>query len=114
MNGILFALLLCGVVVPVATFGESDRKEPPGQTVTATGTLATGVMAIGGETTGVVLRIDRTTSWELELTADLRRKAELLNGQVVTVEGEACVRAGVEVRERRMIRVRRMEPQEKP
>jgi hypothetical protein len=70
-------------------------------TVTIVGTLRTGVVAIGGETTGTTVTANGIT-WELDFgkNASLREAAEKLNGKLVTVTGVLERRAGVEIKER--------------
>jgi hypothetical protein len=70
-----------------------------------TGTLRTGIVAVGGETTGIVLE---TPEGRVELqsaTDAIRAQLQGLNGKSVTVRGTLTVRAGVEVRERRIVLV---------
>jgi hypothetical protein len=73
---------------------------------TYTGSLKTGIMAIGAETTGVTL----TTAdgvYELDLkNPKLKAAAEELNGKQVNVEGIYKPRPGVEIKERRIIDVK--------
>ena len=73
---------------------------------TYTGIIRTGLMAIGGETTGAEIAAqDRT--WELEYRTkpELAAVAEKLNGQNVVVTGIGRCGPGVEVRERCIITV---------
>lgn len=72
-----------------------------------TGTLKTGVMAIGGETTGVILVTEEETL-ELDLggNADLMKNLEKWEGKKVTVIGTLEIRQGVEIPFRRIIRVK--------
>jgi len=67
-----------------------------------------GVMAIGGETTGVVLKTKESGVYELDLgrNKELEKAAEALNGKSVVVVGVYKPREGVEVRERRIIEVK--------
>lgn len=84
--------------------------------VTATGTLRTGVFAIGAETTGVTIKVKDIT-WELDLGKDeaLQAAAVKLNGQPATITGTLERRAGVEVKERWIVTVKTLrEAAEKP
>src|SRR5438034_232245 len=65
------------------------------------GTLRTGMMAIGGETTGTVVSARRAT-WELDLTSLPQGppRAESLDGRRVLVKGSLEIRPGVERRGR--------------
>jgi hypothetical protein len=72
--------------------------------VEAKGKLATGIMAIGGETTGVQLRAGAVTL-ELDLDKKLRGDADKLNGKVVIVTGTLYVKPGVTRGARTIIKV---------
>ena len=77
--------------------------------VEVTGKLETGVVAIGGETTGIVVRAPDGV-WELDCgqDAELKRTCEKLNGEKVRVVGKARKVPGVEGPERRLIRVAKL------
>ena len=70
------------------------------------GTLHYPVMAPGGETTGVVI-VTPAGAYDLDLDPNLewRRQLANLNGKEVVVTGELTLCRGVEVRDRRIIRV---------
>jgi hypothetical protein len=74
--------------------------------VTVVGTLRTGIVAVGGETTGATITAKGVT-WELDFgkNAELRKAAEMLNGKRVAVRGTLERRAGVEVKERWIVTV---------
>jgi hypothetical protein len=99
------ACLMALSPAPAAADGEGRKVE-------ITGKLRTGVAAVGGETTGVVLRTERGT-FELDLgqSGELRGKAAGLDGKRVTVTGRLRIRPGVEVRERRVVAVETLEPE---
>ena len=98
--GRLFALtsLLCLLALPALA---ADKE------VQVRGTLKTGIVAIGGETTGTIVRTKAGT-FELEFGKDkeLRALAKKLDGKEVVVSGPLQVRKGVEVKERRIITVK--------
>jgi hypothetical protein len=75
-------------------------------TVTVVGTLRTGIIAIGGETTGTTITA-KGIKWELDFgkNGDLRAAAEKLDGKLVTVAGTLERRAGVEIKERWLVTV---------
>ncbi len=74
------------------------------------GTLRAGVMAIGGETTGVVVTA-RGASLELDLAqVGGMARATPLDGKSVVVKGTLEVRRGVERRERTIVTVTSLEP----
>ena len=94
-------LLMC------AAFVAADVSSPQESiTVTFVGTIRTGIVAIGGETTGTTITAKGIT-WELDLgtNAELRAAAEKLNGKQATVTGTLERRAGVERKERWIITV---------
>ena len=75
------------------------------------GTVRSGMMAIGGETTGTVVTA-RGATWELDLgqLPDGPRRAQSLDGRAVIVRGSLEVRRGVERRERVIVTVTSLEP----
>jgi hypothetical protein len=78
--------------------------------VVVRGTLRTGIMAIGGETTGTTITA-RGATWELDLRGDaaLAAKARDLSGRRVVVRGSLEVKRGVERRQRWIVTVRSLE-----
>jgi hypothetical protein len=74
--------------------------------VMVVGTLRTGIVAIGGETTGTTITAKGVT-WELDLgkNAEFRKSAEKLNGKKVVMEGSLERRRGVEIKERWIVTV---------
>jgi hypothetical protein len=74
------------------------------------GTLRTGVVAIGAETTGIIIET-RDGNYELDFGSDqqLRKKAEKLNGKTIVVAGTLNARKGIEIRERRIVTVTSLE-----
>jgi len=72
------------------------------------GKLNTGILALGGETTGFTIDItdDGTTSWELDLDSRDRDRADSLSDQLVIVSGKLFVRKGVAVSDRWIVQVR--------
>lgn len=81
----------------------ADKEE---KAQTYKGTLTTGVMAIGGETTGTTLKTKEGV-YELDFgkNAELAKLAETLNGKEVEATGVMHVKAGVETGERHIIEV---------
>lgn len=81
-----------------------EQKEVGYIKVEAKGKLKTGIMAIGGETTGILLSTGKS-SVELDFRKNpkLRATAEKLNGKSVVVTGELKLRRGVEIRGVRVI-----------
>jgi len=96
-----------GQPLPVAgEAGEYVRVEMRGK-------LATGLVAIGGETTGAAIKADGIT-FELDFGGkkELPAKAAAANGQVAKVSGRLERRAGVEVKERWILHVETLEASE--
>ena len=77
--------------------------------VTVHGTVRTGVVAIGAETTGATITAGGVT-WDLELRGVQRAVAGKLNGRVAVVSGQLRRAAGVELRDRFIVDVRSIEP----
>jgi hypothetical protein len=71
------------------------------------GILTTGIVAIGGETTGATLKTRAGAVYQLDFgkNAGLARMAETLGGKMVLVTGELKTREGVETGEHRVIAV---------
>jgi len=82
-------------------------------TVDVTGVLHAGIVAIGGETTGVTISAKGIT-WELEFGDDreLRESASRLDGKMVRVQGSLERRKGIEVAERWIVTVGGLAPAE--
>ena len=106
--GVIFSVLVCFAVTACLAFAapkdDSNREEMI--RVTVIGKLTTGIVAIGGETTGTTITANGIT-WELDFgrNNDLRTAAEKWNGQHVLVRGQLSRRAGVEIRERWIVSV---------
>lgn len=78
--------------------------------VTVVGTLQTGILAIGGETTGTTIT-SKGITWELDMgeLPTVRKAAEKLNGKKVMVRGSLELRKGTEVRQRWIVTVTHFE-----
>ena len=103
----LAAWLIAGVMMAAGGAGSGDDSIE----VVVRGTVRTGIMAVGGETTGVTVAA-RGATWELDLSRDpaLRAKAESLSGRKAVVRGSLEVRPGVERRQRWIVAVTSIEP----
>lgn len=79
-------------------------------TVRVVGKLQTGVFAIGGETTGTMITANGIT-WELDFgdNEKLRKEATSLNGQQVRVRGTLERKRGVEIKERWIVTVTKLQ-----
>jgi hypothetical protein len=107
-------MALTHALLMILTLGASPAPPPAGGDyikVEIRGTLRTGIMAIGGETTGTVVTA-RGANWDLDLTRipDGRKRAESLDGRPVLVKGSLEIRPGVERRERAIVTVTSLEP----
>lgn len=79
--------------------------------VEVVGRLTTGVMAVGGETTGFTISAGNIT-WELDFGNDnaLQERAEKNDRRQVSVAGVLRRQIGTEVKERWLVRVLKLEP----
>jgi hypothetical protein len=73
--------------------------------VTVHGTLKSGVIAIGAETTGVTITASAVT-WELELQGKQQITAGKMSGSKAIVSGQLRREGGVEVKNRFIVKVR--------
>ncbi len=100
------------VFMTLAAAGPSAPSSPGDYIkVEVCGTLRAGMMAIGGETTGVVINA-RGVTWELDLAQvpGAASRAQSLDGRRVVVKGTLEVKRGVERRERAIVTVTSLEP----
>jgi hypothetical protein len=103
------------LVAAVASAAQGDGRAAGGADgdsieVVVRGTLRTGIMAIGGETTGTTVTA-RGATWELDLRGnpEWAARAESLSGRRVVVAGTLEVRPGVERRQRWIVTVKTLE-----
>jgi hypothetical protein len=97
-------VLKATAVQPAGDTGRRDSID-----VTVRGTVNTGLMAIGGETTGTTITAG-TVTWDLELTDAQRGIADKLDGRKAVVSGQLRRANGVELPDRFIVSVRRIEP----
>jgi hypothetical protein len=94
---------------PAAPAAPAATAATAANTISFTGKLTTGMMAIGGETTGTIIS-DSKTTYELDAKDPaLKAKFNQLSNKQVTVTGTLTVRAGIEVGQRRIITVQSLE-----
>lgn len=109
--------LMCALAICVAQIAFSDEPKSAEEsiTVTVTGTIRTGVVAIGGETTGVTIK-SKGATFELDIgkNAALRTAAEKLDGKTAVVEGTLERRSGVEIKERWIVTVAKLRSATEP
>jgi hypothetical protein len=104
---VLLILALTSFLTFFATAATApDENEGDYIKVEIRGTLETGLMAIGGETTGTVVRVKNVT-WELDFggNEELRGLATKLNKKTVLITGTYEKKKGVEIRERHIVKV---------
>jgi hypothetical protein len=101
MSTILSQLAFAAVVLSLATHAlaaEGDYIK-----VEVRGTITAGVVAIGGETTGITITAGKTTL-ELEIKdPKLNALAEKLDGKKAVATGTLEIRPGVEIPQRRIV-----------
>ncbi len=95
------------VLVATSVRADAGRKGGERIDVTARGTLKTGVMAIGAETTGITLDAGGVV-WEIQLEGRRARDAAKLDGRRVVVTGRLTRRRGVETGERFVVEALRV------
>jgi len=100
---ILFAILFSVFAGLQAADEKQDDTGKGALVKTYTGILKTGIMAIGGETTGTTLKTKEGAVYELELGEKFSKLGDELSGKNVMVTGSLQTRAGVEVKERTII-----------
>jgi hypothetical protein len=102
------ALVLAASVLLVMNFqaGGGDTKDATYVKVEVKGKLQTGIMAPGGETTGVIVQTEGLTL-ELDFgkNKELRAEADKLKDQVVVAHGNLILRKGVAVKTRLIVHV---------
>ena len=115
MKSIAIALLACALIagVPAMTNAkDADPKDNVGSIeVEMVGIIRTGVMAIGGESTGTTITALGFT-WELDLAGnkDHEKLAKEWDGKELVVKGTLTVRQGVERGRRVIVVVKQMTP----
>ena len=81
----------------------------PGAFVILEGVVRAGVLAIGGETTGITLLAAGTT-WELALRPRDLERVRALHGEMARIEGRLVLHPGVEIRRRKRVEVASFAP----
>jgi hypothetical protein len=97
--------VLGGFVCAMSTMAAAqDKKDDTFIKVEIKGKLKTGLMAIGGETTGIIIAA-KDGSMELDFGKNekLRELANANDGKTVTAKGTLTMRRGVEIKGVRMI-----------
>ncbi|MGI8982536.1 MAG: hypothetical protein ACR2FY_25165 [Pirellulaceae bacterium] len=106
MKSLLFALAVILPLLGTAILGAEETDESYIQ-VEINGILETGIVTIGGETTGTIIKVGKVT-WELDLAGnkDFIALAEKLNKQPVVVTGRYQQKPGVEIPVRHIVTVK--------
>jgi len=78
-------------------------QEAAAEKIMVQGTVSSGIMAIGGETTGFTIETSEGNSYELVLKIVDQDKLSKLSGMWFEVEGELITIKGVEAKERKAI-----------
>ena len=101
----LLSTLSCGLLASTTPFAVEPLEDEYIK-VEVRGKLNNEIMAIGGETTGVIITANGVT-WELDLSnsPDSQKKSKALNGKVVVVKGNLTMKRGVEIRQRWIVKV---------
>ncbi len=95
------------LILAVSTNPANAQEEDAFVHVQIKGKMETGIMAIGGETTGTVISAGNI-NWELDCSKnkDAQAALEKLNGKVVYVSGKLELKGGVEIRQRWIVHVK--------
>jgi hypothetical protein len=101
--------VMIALAVLAAPAGAQDKDKPARKDdsyikVEAKGKLMTGIMAIGGETTGVEIKTS-AGNFELELDKKQMAQADKLNEKTVIVTGTLYVKKGVTRGQRTIVKV---------
>jgi hypothetical protein len=105
----LLALAVGLVGSMVAAADKEDKKDD--KKIEVKGKLHTGVVAIGGQTTGIVIET-KDGKYELDFgkDKDLRARAEKLDKKEVQVTGTLTIKKGLEgMKDRKIIAVTKLE-----
>lgn len=112
MQRIAFIGALTGVLLlPLAAVADNTDDDIGDYIkVEIRGTLESGIMAIGGETTGVMITV-RDVAWELDVGGDaaLRELVSRLHGKAVVVRGAYRRIPGIEIPYRDIVTVTTLE-----
>lgn len=109
---LILTVLLAMSVVPPMTYANEKPQDTGGSIeVEMVGVVRTGIMAIGGESTGTTITALGFT-WELDLggNADFAKLAEQSNGKELVVKGTITVKQGVERGRRVIVVVKKLSP----
>jgi hypothetical protein len=101
--------VLLGAIVSSPSLPAQDKAAEHIK-VEVKGKLETGIIAIGGETTGTTITANGVT-WELDVgkNAKLRKLLPSLDGKTVVAKGTLSRRAGVETGQRWIVNVSSLE-----
>jgi hypothetical protein len=99
-----FLSLVIGTAALVAVVHGGDDQPKEYVKVEIKGVLHTGIVAIGGETTGYVVKVDGV-AWELDFAKhpELKEAADKLDKQTIIATGDYVKKTGVEVPVRNLV-----------
>jgi len=106
----LAVLALCGAGIICMITGDSlragdkDKKDDGPKKVKLTGTVKTGIAAIGGETTGTIIET-KDGNYELQVSKELRKEVDALNKKLAEVTGTLETKKGLAVKLRKIVTV---------
>jgi len=100
----LFVLagVFCMMAHDPAQAGDKDKKEA--KKVELKGIIKTGIVAIGGETTGTIVET-KEGNYELAVSKELRADVDKLNKMEAIVTGTLAIKKGLAVKERKIVTV---------
>jgi hypothetical protein len=108
LGACVLGLALLALTAGAAAQGDKGGKELGGGSikVEVKGTLKTGIMAIGGETTGTIITTPQgTLELDFGTNKELKEQAGKLNGKEAVAKGTLQVRKGVAVKQRLIVGV---------
>ena len=84
--------------------GDKDKKDNEAKKVKLTGTIKTGIVAAGGETTGTIIET-KEGNYELHVSKELRKEVDALNKKLAEVTGTLETKKGFAVKLRKIVTV---------
>lgn len=106
MNKLRIGPVMLGMLVIAGWVATCQAEDDDFVRVQIKGKLKTGMMAIGGETTGTIIRAGDIV-YELDCSAnkEILASLERLDGKTVYVSGKLQLKRGVEIRQRWIVKV---------
>jgi len=101
---LFFVGVLCVMPADPLAAGDKDKKDDGAKKVKLTGTIKTGIAAIGGETTGTIIET-KEGNYELQVSKELRKEVDALNKKLAVVTGTLETKKGLAVKLRKIVTV---------